>query len=334
MKKPNLPLGLYPLLSRYSGWGGGDLGAHRAGFYSLFAADNNKHAIKCFRRNFPNHPIFEADVSLMSAEQTLNLAKVPAGKGFVYMTSAPCQGASKAGKFDPYNPLNQLMLNEPWFISQLNPTAFVFENVPGINQGKMKTLKAMLVNEINQWLDDYNVLEIDLDANDYGVPQHRKRYLLIGVKKSLGVNPFVPKEAAFKLTIHDVLPEVEGLTFGYWDKNFRDASRPSPTVTKTESIKKVVKGEIIQLTIEDVLKLCGFPADWKYEGSRNQVYQRAGNSIMPPFAEAIFKMLYTILQEAGVETCTKEELEAITAETVPLSLNWVQNLDLDIPDAA
>jgi site-specific DNA-cytosine methylase len=334
MIEQNLTELVYPLLDRYSGWGGGAKGAHNAGFYSLFSAEQDKHALACFRVNFPNHPIFKADVSLMSADETLELARVPEGKGFVYCTTTPCQGGSMAGARDVYNPLNQLMLNEPWFISQLKPTAFVFENVPGITQGKMKVLKTMLQDEIDQWLGDYDVYEIILDANDYGVAQHRKRYIQVGVLKSLNVKPFTPIEASYKPVIKDVLPEVEGLTFGYWDKNFRDASRPSPTVTKTESLKKVVKGEKVRLTIEDVLKLCGFPDDWKYVGSKNQVYQRAGNSVMPLFAEALFKMLYTILQEAGVEPCTREELEAVTAQTVPLSLKWVQNTNLGNQDVA
>lgn len=318
---------LYPLISRFSGWSAGDSGAHKAGFKTMFAVDFEKHAVENFRLNQPDCPIYQGDTQLMTPQETLDLARIPEGKEFVYLTSAPCQGVSINGKFDPYNELNLLMMNEPYFISKLRPAVFIFENVPGINMGKMKILKAMFAREVEKWLGDYEVQEIELNAMYYGVPQSRKRYILMGVRKDLGVPPSFPEPSSNIVTVQDVLPEVEAIAYGYRYVKTRPANRPAPTLTKTENLRKVVNGKIERLTEPEILKLCGFDDDWKYTGSLNKVYARAGNSIMPPFSKALFDEVYKILQKAGVEPCTAEELKAITDVTVPLSKEWVQQVN-------
>ncbi len=58
---------------------------------------------------------------------------------------------------------------------------------------------------------------------------------------------------------------------------------------------------MMNFLIEEVLKFCAYPADWKYTGSYNQVWNRIGNSIMPLFMQAIGEHIYEhILQKSGV----------------------------------
>jgi DNA (cytosine-5)-methyltransferase 1 len=217
------------------------------------------------------------------------------------------------------------MLNEPWFIGQIKPAVFVFENVSGIEKGRMKILKAILAREVKKHLDDYNVMECVLNSAHYGVPQDRKRYILIGVRKDLGVLPTFPVPSLTIASIKDKLPYIDGIRFGHGMKNFRDATRPSPTLTKTENLWKVVNDNTEKLTEAEILALCGFPLDWKYTGSRAKVFNRAGNSIMPPMAKAIFEEVKNILIRAGVTPCLKRDLLAVTDVTVPHSLTWNQN---------
>ena len=316
---------VFPLIGRFDGHGGGSLGAKQAGMFSLFASDFDKHSVQTYRLNHPGTPMYQADVTLMSPQETLELAQVPAGKEFVYLTTPPCQGASTAGKCDPYHPLNLLMLNEPWVISQLMPAAFVFENVQGIQRGKMKVLKAMLAREVKQHLADYEVRECVLNTAHYSVPQDRNRYIQIGIRKDLNIIPEFPEPSLDIIGVNDVLPYIEEIAFAYGFRKRRSVARPINTITKTENVRKVVNGVIEKLTIEELKVLCGYPEDWKTVGSWGQNYNRFGNSVMPPFAKAIFSKIYQQLQDAGVPTCSRSELEAITSQTVPVSLNYSQS---------
>lgn len=320
----NLPELSYPLVSRYSGWGGGDEGAHQSGFFTMFATDLDKHAVESFRMNHLTTPIYKADATKMTAEETLQLARIPESKAFGYLGSASCKGVSIAGSFDPFNIQNLMLLNEPFFISQLRPTFFVIENVSSIGKGRMKVLKFMFARQVENWLGDYEIREIVMDSADFSVPQHRHRYLLVGFLKSTGIVPQFPESVGKVLTIEDVLPGVDGIRSGYNAKNFRPKSRPCPTLTATENLWKQVGGVISRLEVDEILKLCGYPEKWRTTGTRRKVYERAGNSIMPPFAKAIFAQIYKQLQDAGIEPCETEELLSITVETVPLSIEWQQ----------
>lgn len=317
-----LPEEVFPSIGSYSGWGGTDLGAHNAGFFTMFAADNDKHAVQCFRLNHLTSPIYLADVTRLPVKEMLSMAQIPKGKEFIYITTPPCQGISAAGKVDPFHPLNKLLLNEPQVISKLGCAAFVLENVANLNKGKMRRLKAMFALEVNKWLDDYECYEMVMDSANYGVPQSRKRYILIGFRKDLNVVPSFPFPNEGITTIEDVLPELDGIRFGYFKKKFRDKGRPSPTLTKTENLWKQCQGIVSKLEEKEILTLCGYPSRWRTTGVRGKTFQRAGNSVMPPFAEAIFREVHKNLIEAGVEMCKTEELLKITSETVKTSREW------------
>ncbi|MGE0568924.1 MAG: DNA cytosine methyltransferase, partial [Bacteroidia bacterium] len=243
----------FPLISRFSGWGGGDLGAKQAGFTTVFAADFDKNSVVNHRLNFPETPIYQEDVTNITPSQTLELSGLSFSDYYGYLGTPSCQGISIAGKFNPYNPLNTLMLGEPFFIAHLKPAFFMIENVASLNRGKMNILKSLFVEQIENWLGDYEVREGVLNANDYGVPQSRKRYILIGFRKDLEIIPEFPIPNVYKPSIEDALPYVDGIAFGYGGKNFRPYYKPCPTLTKTENLWKVFGSRKYQLQEEEIL---------------------------------------------------------------------------------
>lgn len=315
---------VYPLTAPYCNWSGGGEGARQAGFFTMAAADIEPNAIDNFKLNFPDSPIFKLDLSVYPEAILRDLAQLPKGTEHVTFTTAPCQGASMAGKFDPFNKLNLLMLNEPFRISREMPAAFVFENVEGLTQGRMQFLHNILMCEVDKWLKDYHIIEGIMLAGYYGVPQSRPRYIMHGIRKDLGVDPILPKPDTTNIkVISDVLDaNVEGLVYGYHDQNFKPAYCVAPTLTKTENLKKRMKsGELLKLEIDEILRLCGYPATWKYVGSRRQIYARAGESVMPPFAKAIFDVIYQQLQKAGIQPYPLDELKEISRRVISEQLN-------------
>ena len=105
----------------------------------------------------------------------------------------PCQAYSYIGRARDLNGMknddrNYLFLYYIEFLKAFKPKIFVFENVPGIiTAGKGKYLREMreLMDEAG-YKTDYKIL----NAADFGVPQNRKRVILIGWNKNSKLNAY------------------------------------------------------------------------------------------------------------------------------------------------
>lgn len=98
----------------------------------------------------------------------------------------PCQGFSTAGCRDPDDERNQLFRYFVDCVDQINPEMFVMENVPGI----LSMQKGAVINEIKQSFEEigYYVSEpLKLNADEFGVPQRRKRVFIIGSVKKIKI---------------------------------------------------------------------------------------------------------------------------------------------------
>ena len=161
----------------FAGAGGLSLGFKRAGFRSLWAADNQEAAVETYRLNVDEHAeCAEIDVGTMFPRPT------------VIVGGPPCQGFSSAGMRLTGDNRNTLVSVFAQLVARVRPPAFVFENVEGI-----------LTTEKGQRIDDllgplvaggYRVHLRKVNAANYGVPQHRKRVLAIG---GLGFDPTFPE---------------------------------------------------------------------------------------------------------------------------------------------
>lgn len=105
------------------------------------------------------------------------------------IATPPCQGMSNAGKMDPNDERNLLIINTIEFIKQTLPKYIIIENVPGILKFKIlyNNKKILIKDYICDELENigYIVNYAVLDAADYNTPQHRKRaiFLISNVKK-------------------------------------------------------------------------------------------------------------------------------------------------------
>jgi len=110
------------------------------------------------------------------------------------------------------------------------------------------------------------------------------------VHKSLGLAASYPDPNTSNLDIlriEEVLPEVDGILYGYDYDKLKGRDEFANTITKTPNLMAKVGNEKVKLTIPQLLKLAGYPQNWKYTGSYDQVWGRIGNSIMPPLSYAI-----------------------------------------------
>jgi DNA (cytosine-5)-methyltransferase 1 len=171
-------------ISLFSGCGGMDLGAERAGADVVFANDNMAEAAMTYRRHWPEVEFVEGDVSEV---RTFPDAELVIG-GY------PCQSFTLGGHRDPAKDArSQLYIQFARCVEQVEPLFFVAENVKGLKglQGG-KWLDAQL--ELFQSLGrhGYNVNWALLNAADYGVPQLRKRVIIVGVRRDFGRHYWFP----------------------------------------------------------------------------------------------------------------------------------------------
>jgi len=152
------------LIDLFCGAGGMSLGFVRAGFDPVFAVDIDGPAVATARANFGCH-VVEAAIE--------SIADYPAAD--VIIGGPPCQGFSQLGKRLPNDPRNQLWRYYMKAVDLVRPAAFVIENVPQL-------LTSQEYAEIRREAHRLGY-EIDgrvLNAADYGVPQTRKRAIVVG----------------------------------------------------------------------------------------------------------------------------------------------------------
>lgn len=107
------------------------------------------------------------------------------------MGGPPCQGFSIAGKRDKKDPRNSLFMEFYKYIKYFKPSVFIMENVMGILSMKTeKNIKVIdiIIKKLNK---NYNCCINKLYASDFGVPQNRRRVIIIGIRKNLNI---IPKE--------------------------------------------------------------------------------------------------------------------------------------------
>jgi len=174
------------IVDLFCGAGGLSAGFRKAGFDIATAIDINEDAIQTYKYNQECEPIC-GDISKEGQIQKIQESirengYEPSGVDVV-IGSPPCRGFSKANvrTRNKNNILNGLTHYFVEVVNELNPKAIVIENVPGIlrmSDGSFKKSIEAVFEKIG-----YNIESTILKAEQYGVPQRRRRAFFIGVKR-------------------------------------------------------------------------------------------------------------------------------------------------------
>ncbi len=169
------------IVSLFSGGGGLDLGFINAGYKILWAIDNNENAVKTYKKNIGAH-IKCADI----IKEELN--DIP--RADVIIGGPPCQSFSLAGMRNIEDVRGQLIWQYMKILKKVQPKAFVFENVTGLLSAKNKSGEK-IVDQLRTAFREigYNVEMQVMNAADYGVPQKRRRVIIVGLKKGNFIFP-------------------------------------------------------------------------------------------------------------------------------------------------
>src|SRR5690606_7042553 len=162
----------------FSGIGGLTEGMHQASFVTALAFENNKLASSAYQLNHLNTEVISRDIRKVSI---LEIKKILDGK-IVHLLAGcpPCQGFSSIRRLNRKDAVsddrNSLIMEYLRFVKELKPLTIMMENVPGLVEYDLfKEAVDILKNELGYFLD-FKVVNV----KDYGVPQSRRRLVLVG----------------------------------------------------------------------------------------------------------------------------------------------------------
>lgn len=180
----------------FSGCGGLALGLHKAGWKGLFAIEKSADAFATLKCNlidknsnfeWPNWlPKQNHDINKIIELYEDKLRELD-GKVQLIAGGPPCQGFSMAGRRQEKDDRNKLIDSYIRFVELVKPKLLFFENVRGFTIGfkngnkRGEAYSVYVVNKLKQL--GYDVKGKIVDFSEYGIPQKRQRYILVGTKR-------------------------------------------------------------------------------------------------------------------------------------------------------
>ncbi|NKQ38492.1 MAG: DNA cytosine methyltransferase [Methanosarcinales archaeon] len=205
------------IVSLFSGAGGLDLGFHQAGFETIFANEFDKTIWDTFEYNFPNIYLDKRNIIDIPSSD------VPDSIGII--GGPPCQSWSEAGAGRGINDTRgQLFYEYIRVLKEKKPLFFLAENVSGILLPRHKEAFQNILNEFKSL--GYNVSYFLLNANDFGVPQDRKRVIIVGYDIKMNKTFSSPKVISPKLTLKDAI----------WDLKFVKSAKEKNHTNGNENL--------------------------------------------------------------------------------------------------
>jgi DNA-cytosine methyltransferase len=175
------------VIDLFCGAGGLSLGFEWAGYNIIAANDNFSAACETYRANHENTLLFEGDITNKNVKNDL-IGAVKNKKIDIIIGGPPCQGFSYAGKRLKDDPRNFLYKEYVEIVEQIKPKVILIENVEGIltsNNGRTYEGIKSDFAELG-----YKIHGKKIHAVRFGVPQKRKRVVIIGVLNGSPENCF------------------------------------------------------------------------------------------------------------------------------------------------
>lgn len=304
--------------SLFSGCGGSSLGYKMEGFKVIWASEFIPLAAETYRANHAGTILDTRDIREVSAEEIMRAAGISVGQLDILDGSPPCSSFSVAGKrhkgwgethrySDKKQRTDDLFYEYARILRELQPRAFVAENVTGLVTGRAKGYFLEILAALKQC--GYRVKCRLLDAQWLGVPQARRRVIFVGVREDLQRDPEHPQPLPYRYSLREALAtlsapieadcdiarfaigrEYHATRIGqssdrYFNLRRADFSLPCPTITATTAEPAaagvVHPTECRKFSIAELKRICAFPDDFILCGAYEKQAERLGRAVPP-----------------------------------------------------
>lgn len=246
-KKLKDKLSISKSMDLFSGAGGLATGIKESGINTVIANDIDYSAAVTFKINHPDVMVLCDDITKKDVKDKL----INSGKNLgieLICGGPPCQGFSLAGFRKDNDPRNKLFIDFVDVVDSIKPKAFIFENVPGLLS--YKGGKTFL--EIKLFFEKigYKLQANTLNFVEYGVPQKRKRVIIIGIRNDLNMEPldFFPDKVTHfekeQITVYDAINDLDKLNGEKTNSLYQKMIKKEITIFEYyNSLKNGTKGQ-------------------------------------------------------------------------------------------
>ncbi len=325
------------VLDLFCGCGGMTRGLVDAGLNVVAGIDIWDKAIDSYGQNF-GHMALCADLTKLTPVkfEKMRVGGVGGVSGSdggkkkidIIVGGPPCQGFSIAGKRDKNDPRNSLFMEYVKYLNFYKPKAFIIENVMGILSMKTVTGEKVIDIILSCLTKKYNVRICKLYASDFEVPQNRRRVIIFGVRKDLGIEPqeptailskvcripvktvllnrplvdksyFLSDKAIAGIKKKKIRSKLNGTGFG---AQFLKLDMPSYTIPARywkdgyDALVHYNDTEIRRLTILELKRIQSFPDNFILVGNKKEQIMQIGNAVASRFAYHLGKHIIKTLQ--------------------------------------
>ena len=180
-------------LSLFSGCGGFSLGFSAAGFRVKGYLELEPDLREIYRSNFPNSVEIGGDITKVTDERLTEL-RAEIGDIDAIIGGPPCQGFSLSGKRKVDDLRNTLFRHYLRFVESFRPRVAILENVRLLTSMKSPIgtfVKDEICAEFHKY--GYKISFFEINAKEYGVPQHRERVIFVAVRNDMPHAPSLPE---------------------------------------------------------------------------------------------------------------------------------------------
>ena len=198
----------FSAIDLFCGAGGLTVGLQKAGFDVLAGIEISKPAIETYSMNHKKHKLYDADIRKLSPQKILKDLGLKKGELDLLAGCPPCQGFSTHRTRNRVTSIedmrNDLVFEFVRFVKSMMPKTIMMENVPGLAKDERM---CQVKNELIALGYEFDETTIAVkDAADYGVPQRRKRMIMLASRYGKVEEP---KKVAKRKTVRDAISKLK-----------------------------------------------------------------------------------------------------------------------------
>ena len=303
-------------LELFAGAGGLALGIERAGFEHAAVVEMDDRACATLGIN-TDWPVVNDDVRALDYAAHADIDLISGGP--------PCQPFSQGGMHRADDDPRDMFPAAIEAIRESKPRAFLIENVAGLTRPTFAPYFGGILDALAG--AGYAVTHALVNAADYGVPQVRRRVIIVGFRDDLGVQwapPAPTHPQRCWVTVADALadlpdpewfPEAAPFDDHLYQPNARSypghtgspPDKPAKTlkagvhgVPGGENMLRRADGSVRYFSVREAARLQTFPDDWRFAGEWTEALRQIGNAVPVQLAEIMARSVAAQLRHAGV----------------------------------